>query len=158
MDEKKSANGYQVGGSHYKTPYEHWDLVITIPLSYLEGCATKYVCRLHKKSTQPDNLRKALHFLNKIEESTPRPPKRDLTFAETTLEVACFAVANGFDGAERRFIEILATWQTKEDLDEARTILFLMLDEAQGLSPTTGPVPLTEENHHAERTKDITGW
>lgn len=143
MFDGKRPNDHQVGGSHYKTPFEHWDLVIKVPFSYLEGCATKYVARWRKKGTPVPDLKKALHFLNKIEE-VGKPPVRALTFEEITLEVSAFVVANGLGSEERRFTEILATWQEPEDLKEAWAILFLLLDQAE-------TVPLTEENHHADR-------
>lgn len=60
-------NDYQIGGGHYKNDYQHWDLVCDIDMHYLLGCATKYISRWRKKNGIQD-LRKALHYLNKAEE------------------------------------------------------------------------------------------
>ena len=65
MDTTGKVNSRQIGGDHYKTSYEHWDLAVNIPLGYLEGCATKYVARWRKKDGLKD-LQKALHYLDKL--------------------------------------------------------------------------------------------
>lgn len=61
------ANEYQVGGEHYKSEYQHWDLVCDTDMHYLLGCATKYVSRWRKKNGAQD-LKKALHYLTKADE------------------------------------------------------------------------------------------
>jgi len=58
-------NSHQVGGVHYKTPIEHWDFVVACSLNYLEGNATKYLTRSHKKSGLQD-LQKSLHYVSKL--------------------------------------------------------------------------------------------
>jgi hypothetical protein len=65
-----SANERQVGGQHYGpgSTIQHWDWARGLP--YLSGVLTKYVCR-HKTSGKPNDLEKALHYAEKIEE----PPK-----------------------------------------------------------------------------------
>ena len=64
-----SANETQVAGSHYQTEYQHWDAVLDILENrYLEGQVTKYVTRWRKKNGVED-LRKALHFLDKLIEA-----------------------------------------------------------------------------------------
>ena len=60
-----AANEDQIGGQHYKTPVEHWDWAQYLP--YLEGVATKYIGRHMKKGKEQD-LRKAMHFIEKIYE------------------------------------------------------------------------------------------
>ena len=59
-----SANSHQVGGSHYSSTYQHWDLVQDIGLSYMMGCITKYVTRFNRKNGIED-LTKAIHFCEK---------------------------------------------------------------------------------------------
>lgn len=63
-----NANEIQVGGTHYKTSYEHWDFVINCKLGYLEGCATKYIARWRRKDGIKD-LQKAEHYILKMIES-----------------------------------------------------------------------------------------
>lgn len=58
-----SANDRQVGGTHYKSDYQHWDFVHDTGLDYYEGCATKYITR--RKGNRLEDLKKALHFLEK---------------------------------------------------------------------------------------------
>ena len=65
-----SANDMQVGGSHYRSDYEPWDFTCDI----FKGCfflgnANKYITRWRKKNGLED-LRKALHYLQKHRELT----------------------------------------------------------------------------------------
>jgi len=66
--DKVRANDTQVAGDHYRTPIQHWDYVLANDLGYFEGQITKYVTRWRKKNGVQD-LRKALHFLEKLIES-----------------------------------------------------------------------------------------
>lgn len=149
-----TANAHQVGGSHYVSSYQHWDLVMLVDQNYLEGCSTAYVVRWRKKAKPVEDLKKALHYLNKLEELT----NEVRTFARMTYlsptevsgEVHRFAQANNLSDLERRFLEIMSTWRDVEELEEARQVLYFILDEAEALYGPT-PVPLTEENHYAER-------
>lgn len=156
QDESPKANEYQVGGSHYQSEYQHWDYALRIPLSYLEAASTKYVVRRHKKNGVED-LKKALHYLNKLEEDGELQ-SRKLTYPAAMVEAKLFCKANLLNAVERRYVEILSTWQSKQDLSEARALLHLLLDIEEN-SGSTFPVPLTEENHYAERAeRDPTGW
>lgn len=152
-----TANSYQVGGTHYVSSYQHWDLVMLVDQNYLEGCATAYVVRWRKKVSPIEDLKKALHYLNKLEELTNELRSARSTLlspAEVSGEVARFAEANNLGDLERRFLEILSTWRGVEELEEARQVLFAILDEAEALYNAmygAMPVPLTEENHYAER-------
>ena len=71
-----SANELQYGGDHYKTAGpQHWDVIDQYGYPYLEGCATKYLLRHHKKNGRED-LQKAHHFVIKIIEQTQKMPKQ----------------------------------------------------------------------------------
>lgn len=59
-----AANDRQVGGVHYKSGIQHWDVVVANDLNYFEGQITKYVMRARKKNGLQD-LQKAKHFLEK---------------------------------------------------------------------------------------------
>ena len=50
-----SANNRQVGGSHYAEGGEvqHWDFATLNGLSYLVGCATKYIARWRNSCWTP---------------------------------------------------------------------------------------------------------
>lgn len=59
-----AANSAQVGGTHYRSPIQHWDFVVANDLDYFQGQITKYVTRWRKKNGI-DDLYKARHFLQK---------------------------------------------------------------------------------------------
>src|SRR5215472_13432335 len=87
-----SANDRKI--PHYNTEYQHWDLAVIIPLGYLEGCSTKYVCRWRKKNGL-DDLDKAMHYLDKLMEIYPVfAPPRKMSRSEIQYEVSRFAAAN----------------------------------------------------------------
>lgn len=62
-----SANETQVGGTHYKSEYQHWDWVTELGMPYILGCATKYLTRWKKKNGIQD-LEKAIHYVEKAME------------------------------------------------------------------------------------------
>lgn len=143
------SNSYQVGGDHYKASYQHWDFAIEVPLSYLEAATTKYVVR-HPKKGGVEDLKKALHYLNKLVEVAFRQ-SRAMPYAETLASVQMFSRANALGALERRYVEILSTWEDVAELEYARELLLYMITFAEtGFSK---PVPLTEENHYAERAE-----
>jgi hypothetical protein len=157
------ANERQIGGDHYKTKYEHWDLVIKTGMGYLEGCATKYVSRWRKKGGVAD-LEKALHYVDKILENPlvtgqtyPLNPENFNFELKTEVEHFCRANDLSLIGWERCVIIDLITEEQELDhkitrLKGVRRSIEFLLAEA---TPDPKPVPLTEENHHAERaTKD----
>lgn len=125
-----TANEQQVGGRHYKTEYEHWDLAVTIPLGYLEGCATKYVSRWRKKHGIED-LWKALHYLNKLMEVADYEIPRKLSHTEIGKEVDRFGQVNDLSVLEGAFIELLCTYRNSVDLIEARYVLEEIIEAAE---------------------------
>ena len=58
-------NDKQVGGSHYQTKIQTWDAIIAWELGFLDGSAVKYLSRWRKKGGV-DDLRKAVHFIEKL--------------------------------------------------------------------------------------------
>lgn len=164
-----TANEHQVGGSHYKNAeqFEHWDLCLAVGMGYLEGNATKYVSRWRKKAGLQD-LQKALHYVDKLLEwmgdrfpvdtrEFPTPEDKQQTFDA----LGRFAQINDLSPLERHFVMRLATWSGRDEVEEARVVLLKLIDHASDSSvaqvPEAQPVPLTEENHYAERVvKDTT--
>lgn len=145
-----AANERQVGGQHYKTTYEHWDLVLKLGLGYFEGQATKYVARWRKKGG-PSDLRKAVHFVDKLLENwkVVADQHAALSFTCTPYsaveEMPKFAEANELAFQEAAICEILATWITPDDLRRARALIGELIDD------DARPVPLEDSNKHAER-------
>ena len=125
-----TANETQVGGSHYKSLYEHWDLAVTIPLSYLEGCITKYVTRARKKNGIQD-LKKATHYLEKLIEVSQYPVTRKLDRAEIKVEISRFCVANSLSLLEEEFILIMCTHRAVFDLMDAQFLLEEIIEELE---------------------------
>ena len=62
-----TANETQVAGTHYKTAYQHWDLVWDAGMGYFPGQITKYISR-HSKKNGLQDVQKALHFAAKYAE------------------------------------------------------------------------------------------
>jgi len=60
-----NANNKQVAGDHYQSPIQCWDYLIANVIGYLEGTAIKYLSRWKKKGGI-DDLKKAIHFIEKL--------------------------------------------------------------------------------------------
>jgi hypothetical protein len=93
------ANGYQVGGDHYRNKKipGHWDIVNELGWDYFIGNATKYLWRLGKKhpgrAGQLQDLDKAIHYLMK---------KRELLVAEIEQDQAeLFGPTAGYINQDR---------------------------------------------------------
>lgn len=121
-----SANDTQVGGTHYKTPLEHWDFVERNRLSYVIGCATKYVTR-HKKKAGPEDLAKAGHYTDKALELHASGVLKPLPFG-LKVPVSEFAAANDLGPVETMAVELLAGFRTKKDLVMARKAIQTLID------------------------------
>ena len=59
-----NANDNQVGGTHYKSGFQHWDYVEAMALPYLLAQITRYAARWRKKNGMED-LQKAIHYAQK---------------------------------------------------------------------------------------------
>lgn len=151
--DRQGANSYQVGGQHYKTTYEHWDLVVDTGMGYFEGNATKYVARWRQKGGEAD-LQKALHYIDKLMEVAGTIVwQRNLLLDDNRLlwikqQARLFGEANSLSMVEGIIIRTLATWKVLEDLEHARNGVLALLDVCQTGAQT---VPLTEENHYSPR-------
>lgn len=67
-----SANGGQIGGTHYKkNAIQPWDYIIANDLGYLEGNIVKYISRWKEKGGIED-LRKIIHYAQKLIEVAQR--------------------------------------------------------------------------------------
>ena len=120
-----SANDRQVGGDHYRTGgLQHWDVVWQYGVGYLEGTATKYVSRWRKKNGIVD-LEKGLHTLEKIIES------HEIGYtAHGFVPIrSCVAFARMCDLStlEEAFCTRLFTWKSRDDLEDARTAISLLI-------------------------------
>lgn len=59
---------HQVDGKHYESPgVQHWDYVEAMGLGYLEGNATKYICRWGKKyNDYRVDVKKVISYIQKL--------------------------------------------------------------------------------------------
>lgn len=119
------ANDIQVGGSHYASPYQHWDFVAeALQGRYLEGQITKYVYRWRKKNGTQD-LEKALHFTNKLLETASTIQSLDSLNGERGVPVE--DCVNRFikdcQHVDGMIIRGVALWEIKPDLETVRDML-----------------------------------
>jgi hypothetical protein len=57
---------HQVGGNHYKKlKVQPWDVIDACGLGYYEGNAVKYIMRRKPNASRVEDLRKAIHYLEK---------------------------------------------------------------------------------------------
>lgn len=117
-------NERQVGGNHYKSNYQHWDLVEKYQLSYIEGCITKYVTRWRKKNGIVD-LEKAMHFSEKLHQTFLENKRENLSKfykkpeGEQTAMIAdiiTFCRENELNNTESRIIMYCITWRGEEHI------------------------------------------
>ena len=88
-------NNMQIGGTHYRIKYQHWDYVCDVKMPYLLACATKYVSRWRDKNGVED-LRKSIHYLAKAEERGVYMPVNKwhefLTFSTTETRIDSYTL------------------------------------------------------------------
>lgn len=129
------ANDKQIGGDHYRSGYQHWDLAVDLGLPYLEGNATKYLSRWRKKHGIQD-LEKAKHYVQKIRENFG-PHNRVLqTMQMRQLEE--FFTANKIDGKDKMAIALVASWVNVEELDRALKVIDDLIATAKRQSGDEG--------------------
>jgi hypothetical protein len=123
-----AANETQVGGSHYRAEYQHWDFVADLELDYFQACASKYVTRWRKKNGLED-LHKAPHYMQKRQElDKPRKIVRARPITNFEMEaILRLAMANGLDAFDAWcLVPIVA-----RDWDKAIKRLHLLIDRQE---------------------------
>lgn len=131
------ANDTQVAGTHYSTPYQHWDLVADTGMGYFEGQVTKYVTR-HRSKKGKEDLEKALHFLQKLTELAQtrhwhfsgQHPKHD--------DLLRYRDANKLTRAEIGIISRMLCWSLIGDLEGLTFMLTQLIEDCY---PTPRPAP-----------------
>lgn len=113
-------NKSQVGGSHYRSEYQHWDWVIDIQLGYLESAATKYLTRWKEKNGLQD-IRKSIHYIEKLISSYDEKGYRRTYWdmigaAEIKGLTNRFAEKNNLDPDEKNIFFEIAMWENEYDL------------------------------------------
>lgn len=100
-----TSNERQVGGSHYRASFQHWDWVSILDFPYLPAQVTKYITRWRKKNGLQD-LEKAHHFLAKFIEEHEKRRKDFLLLTENFLN------ANDVEVEETKIIWRLVEYHT----------------------------------------------
>lgn len=121
-----SCNDKQIGGAHYQhQEYQHWDFAVDMAGNdaYLKGCASKYIIR-YKDKNGIEDLRKSLHYIDKIEEVCCPVPITDyitmklLSDFVSQLEPAVGEIVtaiyyNNLDVARAGIRELISDYNTK---------------------------------------------
>jgi hypothetical protein len=115
-----SANDTQVGGSHYVSPLQHWDMVAGNDVDYFLGQVSKYVTRWRGKNGLQD-LQKSLHFLEKKMEVIQHPVG--------LVDMDAYANSNRLSEQERVICWLCAHWGGKlSRLQEAAVHIKALID------------------------------
>ncbi len=106
----KSVDDVQYGGKHYKTNYQHWNLLpnIGFGLEYYLGCATKYIVR-HREKNGAEDVLKAIHFMRKAIElleanKVPRRFTHESMWQYAIAEVQRFAAENSLSRSSKEYL------------------------------------------------------
>ena len=123
-----SVNDKQVGGEHYRSKVQHWDYVELNGLRYTEGCATKYATRNRKKGHQRQDLEKAVHYVEKVQDL-----HRNGVLAPRTAPIVItpeeFARSNDLTENEAEVVRLLTFWESDPELTRAIELLREMIAE-----------------------------
>lgn len=124
-----SANDRQVGGSHYRSEYQHWDFIVDHRIGYLEGCSSKYATRWRKKNGLED-VEKGVHYCDKLIEKAELGLHPTGYAPDSALER--FFEANDIqDTDERRAITFLCQWESVASLRLAKTYMERLVEKAR---------------------------
>lgn len=100
-----TANDKQVGGQHYREfGIEPWDFIIENELSFLQGNAIKYICRVGRKGDPLEDIDKAIHYLEKLREELAL----DIELAELDREYLLEKEEEAYLEKERRNANVRA--------------------------------------------------
>jgi hypothetical protein len=150
MTEEVKANDVQIGGRHYKTKYEHWDLVFDTGMGYFDGQVTRYVTRWRNKDGV-EALKKARHFILKMKELGPRswPARRQFDYGL----IRRYVMENELHEFEIVIIETMAHGPSGGDIALDRVLKLLDVLIASAEQDSTG-APRTDSNKHAHGVQE----
>jgi hypothetical protein len=152
----------QVGGTHYKGRYKHWDWCPEVNLGYLEGNATKYLARWYDKGGLEDlekscsymeqtrNLHNKIGYQNECHLVTKAGGEYRLAVRNTALYFNEASLAP----IEAYLSRLCAEWVSDKDLDHVIDLLKTNISAVGAQLSTGGNVgPL----HTIEGTTDGAG-
>lgn len=144
----------QVAGTHYRSSFQHWDLVVKLRLGYFEGQVTKYVTR-HRSKNGAQDLDKALHFLMKLmhlHQTAGWAPQH--LHPTTTTMMHEYQEANLLNDQEARVVFYVCAWSNLDGLKLAEQALMELtrLHYPRGLP---APVKRSDEDRLAHIDGDM---
>lgn len=125
------ANDIQIGGKHYESQYQHWDLVLNYQMPYLLGCASKYVTR--SKDNRAIDLKKAKHYLVKLAENIScLQPMHDRAGHRTNIDrdIESYSIANRLSMREHRCILSMVMIINEDDVQDVIRQVDGLIEEA----------------------------
>lgn len=133
----------QVGGSHYKSKYQHWHWVEDVGMGYLESQATKYLVRWRKKNGVED-LQKAHSYVLQllvIHQEHGRVNKVRGPVDQTAKFTRRFLHENAVPNVESGLCDLLLTWAC------ADTLYMVLAGINDLIGVETGPIDVDDLGH-----------
>lgn len=143
----------QVGGNHYEgAEYQHWDWVIENKIPYLQGNATRYLCRWRKKNGVED-LEKAKTYFEKIIESNSFFRGSYTDEHQIDIDTSRFIMSNDIQQPEKWMIELCVVarldFEIERIIDSLDHLISELRQEDTNLSPAQRIMKrdMTEQQH-----------
>lgn len=129
-------NDRQVAGTHYKGEWQHWDWTAWNGIGYLEGSLSAYICRYKRKGTPLQDLEKALHYAQKIEQlylqhSYVNPTSRHWQGTHRTNEILKLYK---LEGNEAFVIIFCREWRTIQHIELVQEAIMNLISKVKELS------------------------
>lgn len=126
----------QVGGSHYRSSYQHWDWAEEVGLGYLEGCASKYLVRWREKGGVED-LKKALSYVRQLSGLHLKSGRENRCLYTSSLGVNMLAFRrlieeNSIPTYESTVCLLLQVWRDDTELDAAAQMIEWLINQEIG--------------------------
>jgi hypothetical protein len=144
-----SANDRQVGGTHYISDFQHWDLMDDYNIPYLAGCATKYLTRWRKSPKEKgiQDLEKSQHYTEKLYEKS-LTGRRNYANTIPLSIMDKFIKENNLE-LERTPLQFILCWPNPDSYRQAIEFIRQLLIKAQDK-----PAPGDIAQHHRARYEE----
>ncbi len=122
-------NDRQVGGDHYQSGYQPWDLFEDYGIGYMECNVIKYVARWRNKGKPEEDIGKADHYLDKLIDLHANRGR--VAKAHVPLEVIdSFCSQNNLTINEKAVIQMMCCWSGRIHLSSAKRSIGALIAEA----------------------------
>lgn len=123
-------NERQVGGAHYRSEFQHWDLMAeNYGAGYFEAAITKYITRWRKKNGVVD-IEKAIHYYEKLLDLYQSGKVQMYQTPRRSKNLAVYVSANKLDETERIILFAIMSYSTLEQFISIRIHLDDLLRQA----------------------------